>query len=149
VLFPTTCPFYSYLIHVILTVFCKRCAKISVASKKNVAGEGRLLPFKSRCEKAKTQDFSTFAYVHCYVSSFLPLYCDGRTRILNHLKKKHVCFIQELSPYRAVNTPSRLYNPSLSIPFKVQWLFVQRSLQNTQTLSQHRVEFFSVKPGGM
>jgi hypothetical protein len=142
-LFHTSCRFFRYLVlfnSCNMTVFVKVAQKFQWPAKKNVVSEGRLLPFKSRCENDKTQDFSTFAYAHCHVSSFAP-YCDGRTRILNHLKTKHVCFIQELSPYRAVNTPPRLYNPSLSILYKVQWLFVQRSLQNTQIQSKHRVEY--------
>jgi len=85
--------------------------------------------------------------MYVYVCSFVP-YCDGRTRIFNHVKTKHVCFIQDFSPYRAVNTPHRLYKPNLSTMYNVQSLFVQRSVQNTQIQREHRVEFFSVKPGG-
>ena len=70
--------------------------------------------FKSRFEKFRMQNFSIFMHVHCLcVCSVVPS-CDGRTRILIHLQKKRLCFIPELSPYRAVNTTSAIQTQSVS-----------------------------------
>jgi hypothetical protein len=56
VLFPTKCSYFHYLV---LFGSCninglrKPCAKILMASEKNVVREGGLSPFKARCEKVK------------------------------------------------------------------------------------------------
>jgi hypothetical protein len=57
--------------------------------------------------------------------------------------------MQELSPYRAVNTPPRLYKTNLLLLCKAKVdMSVVISVHNTQTLCENHVESLNIKPGG-
>jgi hypothetical protein len=64
------------------------------------------------------------------------------------LKAKRICFISEISPYRAVNNFHHGYKNNYLIMYKAEVAVSSEISTKHSTQSEHHVEFCNVKPDG-
>jgi hypothetical protein len=76
------------------------------------------------------------------------IHLNTGTDILTFKRRKVICCIEGISPYRAVNTFHHGYKNQSLLMYTAKVAVFSEIRTKHSTQSEHRVEFLNVKPGG-